>query len=278
MPRVTFFKDRRFARDRIRFAKILVLGAVLIAGVAASFYFGDKILSFGGNPSGSDGRPPAKEHVDRTVPTRPSALWDQSPQRAMGSLGAKEIPREVLAENDRITRSAKMIETGESAKALQAAETAALLGPDDPAAWHHAGAVAMACGENDKARKDFRKALEIAPFAPATLFNLAQLEFDAGNYAEASRLLATFRKQDPNHRIAAYRAVMCALLLGQQATLDPEALPGDSPAGLYARAAIAHMQGGDKQAAQALVEKARATGSKSAPRFESDLRLLGFKE
>ena len=195
----------------------------------------------------------------------------------MGSLGAKEIPRKALAENARITQASRMFEAGESAKALLAAETAAELGPNDPAAWHHAGAVAMACGENGKARKYFRTALEIAPFAPATLFNLAQLEFDTGEYAEAARLLGTFRKQDPNHRIAAYRAVLCDLLLGQHAMLDPEALPANSTAGLYARAAIA-WHGGDNQAANALVDKAREAGSKSASRFESDLQLLGFKK
>jgi hypothetical protein len=66
-------------------------------------------------------------------------------------------------------------------------------------------------------------------------------------------------------------------MLGQKATLDPDALPEDSTAGLYARAAIA-MHGGDGLGAMVFVEKARATGSKSAPRFEADLRLLGFKE
>ncbi len=55
------------------------------------------------------------------------------------------------------------------------------------------------------------------------------------------------------------------------------ALPEDSVPGLYARAAIA-THSGDAQGAMALVEKARATGSRSASRFESDLRLLGFKE
>jgi tetratricopeptide (TPR) repeat protein len=272
MPRVTFFKDRRFAQDRIRLMKVLILGAVLITGVAVLFYSQDLILALGDKLHGSP--PPVRKG---TVPARPSVLWDQSPQKAMGSLGAKEIPREALAENASISRSTRMFESGESAKALVAAETAATLGPNNPAAWHHAGAVAMGCGANDKARRYFQKALEIAPFAPPTLFNLAQLEFDAGNYTEASRLLGTFRQQDPRHRIAAYRAVVCVLMLGQKATLDPEALPEDSTAGLYARAAIA-LHGGDNQAAKALVEKARATGSKSASRFESDLGLLGFKE
>ena len=111
-------------------------------------------------------------------------------------MGGGQIPREALVENVRLTQSSKMIEAGETAKALLVAETSAALHPNDPAAWHDAGAVALACGESDKARSYFRKALAISPFAPATLFNLAQLEFDAGQYAEAARLLAIFR-QDP---------------------------------------------------------------------------------
>ena len=169
-----------------------------------------------------------------------------------------------------------MMGAGESAKALLTAETAAMFAPDDPASWHDAGMVALGCGEKDKARKYFRKALELSPFAPASLFNLAQLEFEAGDYAGASRLLATFRKADPHQRVAAFRAVMCALLLGQDAAPDLAALPEDSTAGLYARAAIA-LHGGDKDAASALIEKARATGNKNASRFEADLQLLGTK-
>ncbi len=191
-------------------------------------------------------------------------------------MGGRPTLRGAEAENARIEETAGLMAVGESAKALAAAETAALVAPHDPAAWHDAGAVALSCGERDKARKYFRKALEIAPFAPASLFNLAQLEFDAGDYAAAARLLATFRQQDPHHRVAAYRAVMCDVLLGQVAALDPVALPDDSPAGLYARAAIA-LHAGDKEAGNTLLEKARATGSRSVPRFESDLRLLDGK-
>jgi tetratricopeptide (TPR) repeat protein len=168
MPRVRFFKDRRFAQDRIRFAKILLLGAALIAGVAVSFYYRDRILSFGGNPSGAGDRPKSKNHGDQTVRARPSALWDQPPRRAMGALGAKAVRREALSENARIMRSSGMVEAEEPAKALPAAETAATVGPNASAAWQQAGSDAMARGENDEARRCFHKALEIAPFALPT--------------------------------------------------------------------------------------------------------------
>lgn len=206
----------------------------------------------------------------------PDPTWDLSSTTTAASFGGEPIPQGVVAEKARVATTARMIAAGESAKALLTAETAAMFAPDDPASWHDAGMVALGCGEKDKARKYFRKVIEITPFASASLFNLAQLEFEAGDYAGASRLLATFRKQDPHQRVAAFRAVMCALLLGQEAAPDPEALPEDSAAGLYARAAIA-LHGGDKEAASALIEKARATGNKNASRFEADLQLLGSK-
>ncbi|MFZ4777318.1 MAG: tetratricopeptide repeat protein, partial [Terrimicrobiaceae bacterium] len=187
------------------------------------------------------------------------------------SVYGSSIPQGASAEQDRLTLAANLIKSGQLAAAMDAADRAAAARSGDPAAWHNAGVVALAAGDRGKARSHFRKALELAPQSQATIFNLAQVEFEEGQYEEAARLLGIFRQSDPGHRIAAFREEICGILLGREVALPEDALPEDSISGLCARAAMA-WYGGDLAAAKTWVAKARAAGNSS--RFETDLRLL----
>lgn len=211
--------------------------------------------------------------------TRPADPVADAPRRTRGYAGriisvyGNALPQGAASEQQRLTQKGKLIESGQLKTAVALADRTAEDRSADPASWHHAGVVALASGDRRKARLHFRKALELDPQSKATVYNLAQVEFEEGEYEEASRLLAIFRQADPKHRIAAFREVVCGLLLGRASPIPQDALPEDSLSGLCARAAVA-WHGGETAAAKALLEKARAAGNSS--RFEADLRLLNF--
>jgi len=164
-----------------------------------------------------------------------------------------------------------------SSAAAERAVAAAAERPMDPTAQHQAGVTAIARGDLQAARGYFQSATKLAPMATASLFNLAQLDFEEGLYEDAAEHFARFRKLNPRHPVAAYRALVCDLVLGRSPVLDETALTTNTPAGLYARAALA-WKSGDIAGAREHAARARALGSSNTSRYEADLLLLGYHE
>jgi len=297
-----FFHDRRFGEYRIRLTSLILLGVLMIGILFFGFFmrkreFGvqrqtseplqvcdEGIRSLGVDNGNKTGKidvstdPDADRRLENqgAVRTCQPLLWSRKGEQVLTSLGESVSPQ-ILSEQERMARTQALVDSEGTAAAMQAADAETILRAGDPAVLHHAGVVALAGGDIGKARLYFCKALEIAPFAPATLFNLAQIEFDAGDYEKAHRLLGLYRQRNPNNKIAAYRAVVCALKLGVNVSLDEKILPISSAPGLYARAAIAANKH-DREAVKMFVDQARMIGDSNALRFESDLRLFGLNE
>jgi|GEM_PF-5985399 len=188
-----------------------------------------------------------------------SALWSVSGAREAASLG------------DKNSGSARTISAQAATAAMQRAGR--LL--SDPSAQHNAGVAAHQLGQPDAARAYYLRALSLTPGATRSVFNLAQLEFEEGNYSEAARLYGLLRNAKTKNRVIAYRAYLCGLLLGAPVPLDEAILTEEVPAGLFARAAGAWVSG-DRAAAREFARRARALESKNANHFEADLLLVGY--
>jgi len=149
--------------------------------------------------------------------------------------------------------------------------------PRDAEAQYAAATAAFGSGERATARDFLQRILELDPDHHGALFDMAGLAFDEGDYAAASELYARLRKQNPGHRLTAYRQFLCRLLLEGEQEADLSALPPDSTPGLYARAAAA-WKTGHQQSAITLARMAREARSPNTALFEADLRLVGFHE
>lgn len=268
--------DTKGKSSRRRFAGLWV--CIVLVGLAAMGLIWVLIVP---SPTPLPMNPPGGESEETAKPGEEASgtSWSLTPgPLLLGTMGDALKPPHAgqQAEKSRMARSREILATQGPKAALQAAEAEASARPNDAAAQHHAGVMAMAANEPVKARAYFRFALAINASAAASSFNLAQAEFEIGDYAEAQRLLQTFLARDPTHKVATYRALLCALLLQQEAALNPLALPEDSLPGLYARAAMAHTSG-DDEAAQAFLERARLLPIEKRFRFESDMKLLGLE-
>lgn len=189
----------------------------------------------------------------------PSTLWSPGSSKELTSLGSDgEAKGRTI-----------------SAQAVASARQAADRNPGDAQAQHNAGVAAQMLGDAGAARSYYLRALAISPQAVRTAFNLAQLEFEEGNYAAAAVLYAKLRKAVPSYRVLAYRSLICTLLMGGAAEVDESVLSEDTVPGLYARAAVA-WKARDAERARDYVRRAREMGSKNEQHFEADLLLLGY--
>lgn len=83
-----------------------------------------------------------------------------------------------------------LIRLGQASEALDRARRAAGLAPDAGEAHSALGRVLAVCDRLGEAKEAFREALRLEPLSGAARFNLAWLEFTAGNPNAARRLLA----------------------------------------------------------------------------------------
>lgn len=78
---------------------------------------------------------------------------------------------------------------------LEAAANPVYRTPD--AAYVNAGTCARSAGNAEQAQQHFRRALELRPRNPDALLQLAELEFEAGNYLPARAFLERFMEAAP---------------------------------------------------------------------------------
>ncbi len=210
---------------------------------------------------------PERESVPSQQALGSDALWSPNAARSMTTLSGP-------ATDSRRPLASRVI-NGQSG--IQDAIEQAAAQPANPRAQYLAAAAASEVGDREASRKYLEQALDIDPRHVPALLELARIEFDQGNYAQASETYSRILKIQPTQSAAAYRAFLCALLLGKSPSLDERGLPAGSAMGLYARAAAAwHRK--DREAARSFVHSARAKSSPKTAIYEADLRLLGFYE
>ncbi|MEX1117543.1 MAG: tetratricopeptide repeat protein, partial [Terrimicrobiaceae bacterium] len=98
-----------------------------------------------------------------------------------------------------------------------------------------------------EAKRNFEKALELAPGMFAAHFNMGEVEFLQGNYDEALAKFQVMLDADPRNELLQFKVFMCYLLRGDERaakrSLSRIKYPGDTPAWYYAQAAWEHKQG-----------------------------------
>lgn len=109
---------------------------------------------------------------------------------------------------------------------------------------------------------------------------MADIEFRAGNYAEAERIYRQLFPASTSKGFMGYRIFVCALVRDDRAQAD-DLLPrltrvgAKTPAHLYAKATMAYKDGRPEEAAQYLSE-AKAQFGEQCAEYDGTLRLLGY--
>jgi len=107
-----------------------------------------------------------------------------------------------------------------------------------------------------EAKRNFEKALELAPGMFAAHFNLGEVEFLQGNHKEGLAKFQTMLDADPRNELLQFKVFMCYLLMGEERaakrSLSRIKYPGDTPAWYYAQAAWEHKQGNKSKASEYL--------------------------
>jgi tetratricopeptide (TPR) repeat protein len=123
------------------------------------------------------------------------------------------------------------------------------------------GAVLTKSGDYEGARKVFQGILTTDPsYFPAS-FNLAEVQFMAGDAAGALEAFRTIRTRDPRNELVLFKVILCHLTLGQEEEarkLSEALIPaGSTPAWYYAQAALAR-KAGDRRAEAKNIDAALA--------------------
>jgi len=109
---------------------------------------------------------------------------------------------------------------------------------------------------------------------------MAEIEFRAGNYADAEKLYRKLFPTSTTKGFMGYRIFVCALVRDDRAQVD-DLLPrltrvgAKTPAHLYAKATLAYKDGKPEEAAQYLAEAKAQFGDECAE-YDGTLRLLGY--
>jgi len=234
---------RKIARAHRRFPLPAVAGFYLAGVLAASLVIGGVVLLGRQDPVTHKIAPPAHKEAD----------------------ALKEISALIAAKD----YDAAM-------KALQGPLAAE---PGNPRVHVMHGALLAARRQYPEAREAFKKALELSPGSTATMFNLAEIEFVLGHYAEAGVLYAKLRPLMPDNKILLYRQYLCALMTNndedarriQESTL----LPAQSPEWFYINAARCFHEG-NKAEGQRLVDQARLLFGEKVRPHDQTLQRLGL--
>ncbi len=155
------------------------------------------------------------------------------------------------------------------------------LEPGNPNVYLLAGAVHATKKDYPKAREAFNKAQQMSPTAFAPAFNLAEMEFTAGNYAEADRLFRQLRTKFSPNRLVLFRLYLCAVKLGQPDIAAPFLNSPDidpqSPEWFYIHGVDA-LQNDRKREGRRTLEAARSLFGKTAEPYDQTLDRIGLSK
>lgn len=142
-----------------------------------------------------------------------------------------------------------------------------------------AGAIQATKKDYPKAREAFGKAQSLSPVAFAPAFNLAEMEFTAGNYEEADRLFRELRKKFSPNRLVLFRIYLCALKLGHPEDavvfLNHPDIDPQSPEWFYIHGLDA-LQNGRKGEGRRTLDTARSLFGKTAEPYDQTLERIGL--
>lgn len=217
--------------------------------------------------------PPDLEPVE--VPRSSGLLWDaQKAQSELSLPAAPPLPPKLGSETqDREARTRRITNEEGREAALADAEREALLSPDSAYIQHHAAMLALGLGQRDKARLYFEASLRADPYAPGSLFNLAEMNFRNRDFQKAADLYTTLATVQPGNSWVYFRLFLCHLILGESDPLNEEQLPMGSLAGLYARAILAVRQGDTRRAMEFVLTARQRFPGQTAP---YDTQLMNF--
>ncbi|MEX1110599.1 MAG: tetratricopeptide repeat protein [Chthoniobacterales bacterium] len=155
-----------------------------------------------------------------------------------------------------LRQSTQHYEAGEYDTALE--RLGAIQGPpaNDLSVLNLRGAILTKLGRYDEASESFRAILSAQPdFFPAA-FNLGEVEFIRGDYADALELFGDMRRREPRNELVRFKILLCQLLLGldedAQKTARGLVSAGSTPAWYYAQAMLARKAGDEASAAKHL--------------------------
>lgn len=125
------------------------------------------------------------------------------------------------------------------------------------------------------ARQSFQKAFNLRPNSPSVRFNLAELEFSTGNYAEAESTYRALARVMPENKILPFRLYLCCLM--QQRHGDAlEIAAGTRPQSLewFYIQAVESFKAGKKGEARKLLRTARILYEKDTKPYDQTLNRL----
>lgn len=124
----------------------------------------------------------------------------------------KAIASDPKSEAAQIERARIYFDRGLADKEIEAWQAALALAPDDTEARENYGHALLAASRGKEAAEEYRRVLAARPDAKAALYNLAQLETDAGNVESARALWMRYLAVDASGAWAEKaRAALAAL-------------------------------------------------------------------
>jgi Flp pilus assembly protein TadD len=179
-----------------------------------------------------------------------------------------------------LRQSTQHYEAGEYQAALD--RLGVLQGPagQDLSVLNLRGAILTKLGQYDEAAGLFRSILTTDPNYFPAAFNLGEVEFIRGNYADALELFQGMRRRDPRNELVRFKVFLCQLLLGQNDEAQKMArglIPaGNTPAWYYAQAMLARQAGDEKTTAKHL-SVARSIYTESGCKlFDESIETIKF--
>ncbi len=152
--------------------------------------------------------------------------------------------------------------------------------PNDPTVLTFSGAVKSLRKDYNGAREDYRQALAAMPGSFNAMFNLAELEFVAGNYPAATVEFTNILQDHPREEVVLFRLYLCELLQGHdfqaKEYLHSLTPASSTPAWYYAEAAR-EFRDKNKSEGRRLVGTARTLYPERTAFFDSTFEVLNFR-
>lgn len=165
------------------------------------------------------------------------------------------------------------------AEALAALDLLETEYPNDPRILMTRGAASAGQREYPQALAAFQKAYDLAPSIPATLMNLAEIEFVMGHYAEAEPRYRKLHKLQPKNALILFRLYLCALLQKKPdeagALLNSSDLRTQSLEWHYMRATDLLFNGKETEGLE-VIQKARLLFGQQTLPYDKTLVRLGL--
>lgn len=179
-----------------------------------------------------------------------------------------------------LRQTTKLYEAGDYRGALGRLDLLEGASASDLSVLNLRGAILTKLGDYDAAGSLFREILATDPNYFPAAFNLGELEFIRGNYAEALETFSAMQNRDPRNELLRFKIVLCQLVLGSDDDAGKNAenlIPaGETPAWYYARSLIARKAGNKREAAKLIYAGKAIYGENGCRLFDESIANLKF--